>query len=453
MKFLKTTIALASFLATIAAMATPSADEIKQLGTTLTPWGAVKDGNKEGTIPEWTGVKNPPKVDYSKGVLPDPFPNDKVLFTIDGKNVDKYAGKLSDGQIQMLKRYPTFRLDVYPTRRSVTYPQALLDHTVKNATRCSLQGETLDTSKDCRGGFPFPIPKTAEEVMWNMKLAYMGPARISLSNSYYVKPSGEVVLTSGLYEYQDNKLYDPDLKHGKDAERHWGIKTEYLVPSRVAGQATIMFDALDNKRRAWSYQPSTRRVRLAPDLAGDTPIAATGGAIVYDEMNMFNGPLERWDWKLLGKTEMYIPYNNYKVFEGSSACAPEAAKLFMPNHPNPECYRVELHRVWHVQATLKADRRHVFSKRDFYLDEDTWWAGIQDTYDKNGKIFHHTWLPVRPDYVKNAPFAINWYPSFDMVSGSYYHAFVPKGWALDKPLPAQSLTSESMSTFILKDQK
>jgi hypothetical protein len=446
----KTFITLAALTLANVAAAAPSADEVKQLGSSLTPWGAEKDGNKDGSIPAYTGgVSNPPKVDYKTGVLPDPFASDKVLFWIDAKNMEKYADKLSPGTQEMLKKYPTFRIAVYPTRRSVSFPQHVIDNTVKNATRCSLkdEGETLDVSQGCKGGFPFPIPKTGQEVMWNHAANYMGAARVKYLESNIVKPSGEVVNVNKMYAYEDNQLYDPDTKV---PVRHWGIRTEYSGPTRLVGQSTLIFDMLDkNTRKSWSYQPSTRRVRVAPDFAADTPIAAQGGAQVYDEINMFSGSTDRWDLKLVGKKEMYIPYNVYAL--GASPECSAGGGLYKPYHVNPECVRWELHRVWHVQGTLKEGKRHVYGKRDFFLDEDSWFAGIQDTYDLSGKPYHVVWAPIKPDYVKHAPSPSVDIPSFDLSSGTYVFPVTMKAWSLDKPLPAAQLSSESLPNFVLKD--
>jgi hypothetical protein len=445
----KTTVT-ATILLACGAHAAPSADEVKQLGTTLTAWGAEVAGNKDGTIPAYDGgVKNPPKVDYRTGVLPDPYADDKVLFWIDAKNMDKYADKLSRGTQEMLKKYPTFRIAVYPTRRSASYPQGVSNETIKNATRCSLkdEGETLDVSKGCRGGFPFPIPQSGHEVMWNHAASYMGAGRIHITESNVVKPSGEVVNANKMYAYEDNQLYDPDTK---TPTRHWGIRTEYSGPTRLAGQSTLIFDMLEkNARKSWSYQPSTRRVRLAPDLAGDTPIASQGGAQVYDEINMFSGATDRWDLKLVGKKEMYIPYNIYQISQSKECSA--AGGLYKPFHANPDCIRWELHRVWHVEATLKQGKRHVYGKRDFFFDEDTWFGGLQDTYDLNGKPYHVVWAPLRPDYVKHAPNVGTAIPSFDLSSGTYVFPVIPKAWSLSKPLPAASLTPDSLPNFVLKD--
>ena len=57
----KTLFAAILAVMSASAVAAVSPDEAAQLGKTLTPTGAEKAGNKDGTIPEWTGgLTTPP---------------------------------------------------------------------------------------------------------------------------------------------------------------------------------------------------------------------------------------------------------------------------------------------------------------------------------------------------------------------------------------------------------
>ena len=69
----------------------------------------------------------------------------------------------------------------------------------------------------------------------------------------------------------------------------------------------MLVDPLDigtKDRRAWSYLPGQRRVKVAPDLAYDTPNPGTAGATTFDDTFIFNGSMDRFDFKLVGKKEM-----------------------------------------------------------------------------------------------------------------------------------------------------
>ena len=145
-----------------------SEEEAKQLGTTLTPWGAEKAANKDGSIPAYLGERITPPATYDPkepGQLPDPW-NDKPLHSITAQNVAQYADRLSEGHLAMFKKYPGYRMDIYPSRRTAQYPQYVIDNTLKNATSCKATNGELRL-EGCYGGIPFPIPKTGNQVVWN----------------------------------------------------------------------------------------------------------------------------------------------------------------------------------------------------------------------------------------------------------------------------------------------
>jgi hypothetical protein len=189
----------------------------------------------------------------------------------------------------------------------------------------------------------------------------------------------------------------------------------YQRPRRVQGDSLLIVDNLDPlaaPRKAYSYSASTRRVRLAPDVAYDTPIASTGGVMVYDEPGLFFGKMDRFDFKLVGKREMIIPYNNYDVlFEPSE-------KLLGPKHLNADKVRWELHRVWVIEATLKPGMRHIYQKRVFYFDEDWSGAGASDEYDASGKLYKAFFQLTAALYDKQASWSYS-SVGYDLATGSY----------------------------------
>ena len=381
---------IAASLAALAggmAHAAVTADEAKQLGTTLTPIGAEKAGNKDGTIPEWTGGVTTPPAGFTKGagLRPEPFPAEKPRLTITGKNADENKDKLTAATYALLKKFPSYRIDVYPTHRTATLPKRLLDSTAKNATAAKSTNNGLSI-EGAYPGVPFPIPKSGSEVMWNHLTRYIGNFNQKFIN-YNVDSAGVATLATAGNSWQEYPIYagkgDAPMK-GSDT--YYEIKVEYTDPARRAGEALIVKDSLDpltNPRRAWQYLPGQRRVKAAPDIAYDTPNPATAGLATYDDTFVFNGALDRYDWKLVGKKEMFVPYNNYRFtyYQG------DTAKVTTPNHLSADVERWELHRVWVVEATLKEGKRHIYAKRTFYVDEDSWVAVAADNYDARGQLF------------------------------------------------------------------
>jgi hypothetical protein len=402
------------------AIAAVSPDEARQLGTSLTPYGAEVAGNKDGTIPAYTGglTTPPPGWDKSRpGVRPDPYAGDKPLFSITSKNADQYADKLSDGAKALLKKYPTFRIDVYPTRRSVAYTKYVLDNTVKNATRCKTieGGVALD---GCFGGLPFPIPKTGHEVMWNAVMRFVGHSFYADGAVWYVDGAGRATLASANETYEEFPNYDPAAT---SANISWMVRGLYNSPARVAGEQILIIDPTNwvaEKRKAYQYIPGQRRVKQAPDLAYDTPQPNAAGIVTMDQPPVFNGALDRFDFKLVGKKEIFLPYNTYKVSAGGDKVNCGSEKFLTPKHWNPDCIRWELHRTWVVEATLKPGKRHIYTRRVFYLDEDGFNGSLTDMYDASGQLWRVGYSLNAPRYDEPAPYA-DVYGNFDLLAGSW----------------------------------
>lgn len=433
------------------AVAAPTAEEIAALGKTLTPWGAEMAGNQEGTIPAYTGGVSAPPAAYDKsnpGWRPDPFKDDKPLLSIDAGNMDQHADKLSEGLKELMRKHPGFHIQVYPTRRSAAYPESVQQATIANAGRCTLGPNNEGLNAECRNGFPFPIPKNGYEVMWNKFARYRGTSVIEDRWSAYVNPNGDLVIPNVSLAYQENGIYNearPDW--------HYFTRIEYIQPARISGQANMYYDALSNNdRSAWSYAPATKRVRLSPSTAADTPISTLGGAAVYDEADMFAGKMDRFDFQLVGKKEMYIPYNVYQQQYPEKGSGCEDKQPLKPNFYDPKCVRFELHRVWHVQATLKPGKRHVYSKRDIYLDEDAWYGGIQEAYDAGGKIYRMTLHGIAPLYDIPAP-AQDAAIIYDLNSGVYTAAKIlnPKGVIAVAPMSETLRRPETLNRRLLSN--
>jgi hypothetical protein len=411
-----------------------TADEAKQLGTSLTPWGAVQTGNADGSIPAFTGtVKPPASYDPKKpGFRPDPFPTEKPLFSVTSKNMAQYGDKLADGTKAMLQKYPGYSIDVYPTHRTANYPKWVNDNSIQNATRCKTTHEGLGL-EGCFGGVPFPIPKTGPEVMWNKMLQFEGQGVFGVMRSWMVDASGKAILQGENQQWIEIPYYDKSKTSIGPADTYWLYRHLSVAPARKSGEALLMHESLDMLnvgRRAWQYIPGQRRVKLAPDLAYDTPNPQSGGTSNMDDATLFLGAMDRFDWKLVGKKEMFIPYNNFKL-KDVSQCPQD--KVLAKNFFSPECVRWELHRVWVVEATVKPGVRHNYHKRMFYLDEDSF-TGLADNYDASGQLYRVLQTFMVPRYESEGQDGYTTV-GYDMPSGSYatYGYSTDTGGSYDMP--------------------
>ena len=385
------TVALALALGgSAASLAAVSAQDAARLGVDLTPLGGEKAGNKEGTIPAWEGgLSSPAKAGFpnfaSPGRAPDPYAADKPIFKITAANMAQYADRLTEGQKAMLRQYKdTYFLNVYPTHRSAASPQRIYDATKRNATTAQLAPGGNGVTHAIEG-LPFPIPKEGVEAFWNHVLRYradtaqreVGQAAVTSSGGY------------NMVKFHDEFDVVYSLPGAKEAELDNVILyfiQETVAPARLAGEILLVHETLDQSkenRRAWIYNAGQRRVRRAPNVAFDNPGTASDGLRTADQFDMYNGSPERYDWKLVGKKELFVPYNAYKLHQAKV----KPDDVIRPLHINQDLTRYELHRVWVVDSTLKAGQRHIYKRRTLYLDEDSWQIVAVDCYDDRGQLW------------------------------------------------------------------
>lgn len=410
-----TAFVLSLFAASV--MAAVSADEAAKLGSSLTPFGAEKAGNADGTIPAWTGglATNAAAVD-SRGFLGNPFAGEKPLFTITAQNAEQYKDKLTPGQLAMFKRYPdTYRMPVYTTHRSVNMPAEVVEATKKNAlnTKMVQGGNGLESFGVANA---FPIPQNGLEVIWNHITRYRGGSVKRTVTQATPQTNGSYSLV-----YFDDEFVFPNKLKDYDASKPSNIlfyfKQKVTAPSRLAGNVLLVHETLDQikePRMAWLYNAGQRRVRRAPQVSYDGPGTAADGLRTSDNLDMYNGAPDRYEWKLNGKKEIYISYNNYELDSPKL----KYDDIIKAGHINQDLARYELHRVWHVTATLKSGERHIYAKRDFYIDEDTWQAAAIDHYDGRGNLWRVGEAHALHYYNKQVP----WYSLealYDLQSGRY----------------------------------
>ncbi len=402
-------IVAASLGFSMAAEAAVSADQAARLGAELTPFGAERNGNDSGTIPAWS---------------PEPMAIDEVLqdepqFTITAANYQQYTDQLIPGLEAMFEKYPdSFKMNVYPTRRTHRMPQWVYDNIRENATEATLVAGGNGV-EGAYGGTAFPLPQSGEELIWNHISRWRGEGQSSDVAAYGVYSDGNIT-------YTRNQVEQKYTYYQQGGEEQWdGLNGFYfqetVEPSRRSGELLLLHEPMNpglEPRKAWQYIPGQRRVRRAPTVAYDTPTPTSNGMAVFDETFHFNGALDRYDWTLVGKQEMFVPYNDNRFVNAVNEGV-KVEDLFPAGHPNPDFRRWELHRVWVAEATLKEGKRHVYAKRRFYIDEDTWTVVMSEAYDGRGDLWKVNY--GSPYYAEELPGVVvsgNIYQ--DLLSGHYY---------------------------------
>ena len=343
-------LVLGSIVAT-SAFAAVSPEEAARLGQDLTPLGAERAGNADGSIPEWSPGSTP----IPEGFVPDsgnylnPYPDEKPLYTIDNSNWQQYEDILTEGTRAIMEKLGPhgFKLNVYPTKRTYEVPDWVYANAKKNATNANLvaDGQKIEGNLP---GTPFPIPQSALEVMWNHMIRYSEPFSQEY-DVYYVSSDGKPILSTTATSTSVFPMYEnPDQEVG---DTPWTkLRINYSAPARRAGEILLVHEpgaeyTAGKGRKAWQYLTGQRRVRLAPAVSFDTPNPAVAGTSTYDDAFIYNGSPERYDWKLLGKKEMIVPYSSYD-FLFKHKVEDMLGEKFL----DPEYIRWEKHRVWVVES-------------------------------------------------------------------------------------------------------
>jgi hypothetical protein len=371
-----------------AALAKVSAEKAKELdGPKLTCMGAEKAGSASG-VAEWTGkyFGTWPGQTKPYGYEPGPYADEKPLFTITAQNMAQYASKMTEGQKALMKKYPqAFRMNVYPSHRDFKFADWVCDIVKKNATTAEVVHNGLGIS-GTTGAHPFPFPQSGIEAVWNI---------INPHRAWTEKAVCDIadVYANGSIAWGRNRFMTMNLGNNPDPKKRASYQDKinsyfysgYLLPERDKGFVAVGFQPNDftkDSTSSWQYQPGIRRVRQAPEVGFDYPVPPAGLRTVDDDY-VFNGSPERYTWKLVGKTEMYVPYHNFKANDP----AVKYSDLIKPSTVNPDYERYELHRVWVLEGYLKQGVRHIYSKRRLYADEDTWLALWADNYDGRGQLW------------------------------------------------------------------
>ncbi len=411
-----------------AAWAAVTAEEAAKLGRELTPIGAERASNTDQTIPEWKGGEMTPPAGWTVGQpRPDPYTAEKPLWVVDATNIETHKAKLSEGQLALLAQLKGYRMEIYPTHRNCAYPEVVYDRTKQNATQAQMADDGFSIKEAIPAGIPFPMPKSGAEAVWNHKLRWSGGGRTETYSTIFSEPSGRSFEPLVQNQWTLTPFGNDNAKLLSDSGGiEYKLLNEVVAPAARVGELILLHYFLNKSNEAWLYFPGQRRVRRSPSFAYDNPVPGYENLLMVDQYPMYSGAMDRYDFKLIGKQELYVPYNTFKFND----TARKYKDIFGADYPQRDLVRYELHRVWKIEATVKAGMRHLFPKRIFYLDEDTWSMLQADLYDAQGKIWR-----VMESYPYTAwelgACVYQGYTSYDLNVGRYMADNMPQEGKVD----------------------
>lgn len=410
------TAALYLSLCTTATLA--HAEDATRLGKDLNPLGGEIKGNKDGSIPAWTEENVFPGWSAGKDAAKFyKYRDEKALFVIDAGNVDKHADKLAPGLLKLVKSY-NMKLPVYPSHRTCQALDFFAENTRKNVSAAKINSDGWSLGGAILPGVPFPIPENGIQVIWNHLTRYQGAASEWKNLSIYLSPRpGSDSATKVRY---DNYNSFPHATKGSNpigsSPFMWGMYYAYQTPAALTGQAIMQNFFFDKPADTWYYFPAQRRVRRLPSYDYDTPNVGFEGVLIADSNAVLLGNPDRFNWKLLGKKEMYIAVNNF-AFTDSTRKIDDVMKR---DHIDASVLHYELRRVWAVEATVKQGMRHIAPKRTFYIDEDSWIAVGSEDYDAQGQMTRWKTSEQAPTPELGGQCNYVSYQVHDLQTGRYY---------------------------------
>lgn len=340
--------------------------------------GSEAAANADGSVPAWTPLLDP---QFERG--DNPYAGDEPLYVITSSNLAEHSDSLSEGHRALFQTFPdSYRMPVYPSRRGAAYPQWFDRATARNLRTVKL---TNGGNGFCctAQGFPFPAPGNGLEVMWNHIMRYNTRGFRGYLASAATTPAGGYVIERSYIELA--YVYNtPGLRVEELDNRNLYAMNKTVSPASKAGSAYLLHVPIDRIARStgvWAYSPGENRARRIGEVGYDNPLF--DGLMTQDQIDMFNGPLDRYTIKLLGKRELIVPYNAYVLYDPKVAYG----DIITRGHINPDLTRYEKHRVWVIEAQVRGGTSHRYKSRVFYVDEDTWIVLAQDIYDERDQFW------------------------------------------------------------------
>jgi hypothetical protein len=428
-------------LSTHLATAKVTADLAAQLdGPKYTCIGSERAGDPANGIPDYSGKYQGtwPGLKTANGFDPGPYAGERALFSITAQNMNRFADKLTDGERGLFHKYPqAYRMDVYPTHRDFKDADIVCERTKKNAITSEVVHDGRGVTGTA-GAIPFPFPQSGLEAVWNLANAERVWTQVAVCDIADVYRNSTIA-------WGRQKFKVLTLNNDPKATRSYQDRTAahfyigFMLPERDKGFIVVGSQPNDFTKEgtaSWQYSPGLRRVRQAPEIGFDYP-TPPAGLRTTDDDHGFNGSPERYNWRLVGKKEIYVPWDNFRVNDP----AVKYKDLLKLSTINPDYMRYELRRVWVVEGSIKEGERHLYHRRVLYVDEDTWLAAAADNSDARGTLWRTALITYFFSQEGGAWLrGVSLYQ--DMLSGGYEAGYLTnessEWWRVNTPMtPAQ----------------
>lgn len=251
-------------------------------------------------------------------------------------------------------------------------------------------------------GIPFPQepdindPRAGEKLAWNLRYSYGGDSGMIPEMYWYYRDMRRNKLERTLefsarrYNFKHRVAMEPipEVENNR-----WGLHSAILLeahePPDVSGTALLLFYNDEDRKveQGWMYVPLLRRVRrIATQQKTD---AFLGSDIMIEDFLGYSGRIMDMEWEYKGTTEKLLPIYKHTEVKASTKQARRYDYDFIDFSGPTQCLPSvpwQKRKVYVLEGSPKR-RDHPLSKREFYIDAETYISPFGALYDRAGMIW------------------------------------------------------------------
>jgi hypothetical protein len=152
-----------------------------------------------------------------------------------------------------------------------------------------------------------------------------------------------------------------------------------------------------------------------PNYLYDAPQIGFENNYTIDDPYLYNGPLDRFSWKIVGHKQLIVPYNSF----GLLAFNREFNDVAKAQYIAADARRYEIHDVVQVEATVKSGVRHIAPRKELYFDPDSWLALVGEDYDGQDKLWKVAESYPAPIWEIGGACDVEPFAKYDLLNGRY----------------------------------
>jgi len=309
---------------------------------------------------------------------------------VDTSNIDQVAQFFPEGFVSVMKDPERwfappegFYLMITPYKPAAE-TSGVIAATKQYAPTVKTDAEGRITNYTDIAGCPFPNPKTGLELAYNFECNTRG-------DTYHSRwaPLPNTNPRTRTDRIADEEFWEMFFIHRCDLDPkpnytdnpkgiHRGQLMHMYLPPEMLNSRLLTVRFIDDSKPddSYLYYAQFRRIRRLSTAERTNAIDGTDQ--IYDDGYMWDSPVHRNTYKLIGKKDMLVPRHTDPT---------QSKRIMGQGMPNNISY--ERCNMYVVEAVNK-DPSYIYKKRVWYIDPETYlilWQEMWDSYGKYWKVF------------------------------------------------------------------